>query len=121
MVACTAGNVGVALMSLGLWFMCGGGFYSTQQTFLSSADPSQRASVVGWNNSMLHAGTAVGTAALGCVAVGSAPFAMITGAFGVAALTAAVLLVITNRRTAVAMPTTPGATDRRAGRGSAVR
>jgi predicted MFS family arabinose efflux permease len=100
MVACTAGDVGVALMSLGLWFMCGGGFYSTQQTFLSSADPSQRASVVGWNNSMVHAGTAVGTTVLGCVVAGSAPFATIAGAFGLAALTAAVLLLITNRRAA---------------------
>jgi predicted MFS family arabinose efflux permease len=97
-VASTTDQVWVALTSLGLWFMCGGAFYSSQQTFLSSADPSQRAGVVAWNNSMQYAGTAVGTAALGFVVAGSASFATITAAFGLAALTIAALLLITNCR-----------------------
>jgi predicted MFS family arabinose efflux permease len=97
-IATTTGQVWVALLSLGLWFTCGGAFYSSQQTFLSSADPSQRASVVAWNNSMMNTGTAVGTTALGFVVAGSASFAVITGAFGLAALAAAgLLLIITSR------------------------
>jgi predicted MFS family arabinose efflux permease len=102
-VATTTGQVWVALVSLGLWFMSGGAFYSSQQTFLSSADPSQRASVVAWNNSMMNTGTAMGTTALGFVVAGSVPFAMITGAFGLAALAAAVLLLITTSRGGVAV------------------
>lgn len=101
-VASTTGQVWVALTSVGLWFMCGGAFYSSQQTFLSSADPSQRASVVAWSNSMMNVGVAVGTTALGFVVAGSASFAAITGAFGLAALTAAALLLITNCRAGAA-------------------
>jgi predicted MFS family arabinose efflux permease len=104
-VASTTGQVWVALVSLGLWFMCGGAFYSSQQTFFSSADPSQRASVVAWNNSMLYAGAAVGTTALSFVVAGSASFAAITGAFGLASLTAAALLLITNCRAGAAVQT----------------
>ncbi|MBO0880300.1 MAG: MFS transporter [Mycobacterium sp.] len=101
-VATTTGHVWVALAALGLWFMCGGAFHSSQQTFLSSADPSQRATVIAWNNSMINAGMAVGTTALGFVVAGSASFAMITGSFGLAALTAVALLLITNSRAAAA-------------------
>jgi predicted MFS family arabinose efflux permease len=97
-VASTAGQVWVALTALGLWCMCGGAFYSSQQTFLSSADPSQRASVVAWNNSMLSMGAAVGATALGFVVAGSVSFAAITGAFGLAALAVAALLLFTNCR-----------------------
>jgi predicted MFS family arabinose efflux permease len=104
-VASTAGHMWVALTSLGLWFMCGGAFFSSQQTFLSSADPSQRASVVAWNNSMMHGGTAVGTTALGFVVAGSASFAAIAGAFGLAALTAATLLLITQSHARAAAQT----------------
>jgi predicted MFS family arabinose efflux permease len=104
-VASTTGQVWVALMSLGLWFMCGGAFYSSQQTFFSSADPSQRASVVAWNNSMLSTGAAAGTTALGFVVAGSVSFATITGAFGLAALTVAALLLITNCRAEAAVQT----------------
>jgi predicted MFS family arabinose efflux permease len=95
-VASTAGQMWVALTSLGLWFMSGAAFSSSQQTFLSGADPSQRATIVAWNNAMLHVGAAVGTTALGFVVAGSASFATVTGAFGLAALTAAALLLITN-------------------------
>jgi predicted MFS family arabinose efflux permease len=87
-----------ALALLGLRCICGGVFYSSQLTFLSSADPSQRATVIAWNNSMLYAGTAVGTTALGFVVAGSVSFATITAALGVAALTAAALLLLTNCR-----------------------
>jgi predicted MFS family arabinose efflux permease len=104
-VASTSNHVGVALISLALWFTCGGAFYSSQQTFLSSADPSQRASVVAWNNSMMHTGAAVGTMALGFMVAGSASFATLTGAFGVAALTALALLLITNYRAQAAVRT----------------
>jgi predicted MFS family arabinose efflux permease len=106
-VATTTDQVWVALASLGLWCICGGVFYSSQQTFLSSADPSQRASVVAWNNSMQNAGAAVGTTALGFVVAGSASFATITGAFGLGALTAAAVLLITNCRAGAAAPTIP--------------
>jgi hypothetical protein len=101
-VAATTGHVWVALASLGLWCMCGGAFHSSQQAFLSSADPSQRATVIAWNNSMVNAGIAAGTTALGFVAAGSLAFATITGALGLAALTAAALLLITNSRAGAA-------------------
>jgi predicted MFS family arabinose efflux permease len=92
-VASTTSHMWVALTLLGLWFISAGTFFSSQQTFLLSADPSQRAGVVAWNNSMLNAGTAVGTAALGFVVAGSVSFAAITGAFGLVALTATTLLL----------------------------
>jgi predicted MFS family arabinose efflux permease len=101
-VASTTGEVWVALTSLGLWFMCGGAFYASQQMFFSSAAPNQRASVVAWNNSMLYAGAAVGTTALGFVIAGSAPFATITGAFALAAAAASAVLLIATSRSRVA-------------------
>jgi predicted MFS family arabinose efflux permease len=104
-VVTTTGHLSVALMSLGVWCVCAGAFYSSQQTFLASADPSQRASVVAWNNSMLYAGAAVGTTALGFVVAGSASFATITAALGLAALTAAALLLITDHRAEAAAHT----------------
>ncbi|MBO0883666.1 MAG: MFS transporter [Mycobacterium sp.] len=104
-VASTTGHVWVALTALGLWFMCAGAFFSCQQTFLSSADPSQRASVVAWNNSVMNAGTAAGTAALGFVVAGSVSFAIITGAFGLAALAVTALILSINCRSAAAAQT----------------
>jgi predicted MFS family arabinose efflux permease len=104
-IATTTGQVWVALTSLGLWFMFGAAFYSSQQTFLSSADPSQRATVVAWNYSMMNAGVAVGTTALGFVAIGSASFATITGTLGLAAAAAAALSLITTHRGRVAAQT----------------
>jgi len=101
-VASISAQVWVALTSLVLWCMCGGAFYSSQQTFLSCADPSQRASVVAWNNSMLSTGVAVGTTALGFVVAGSPSFATITGGLGLAALTVAALLLRTNCRAGAA-------------------
>jgi predicted MFS family arabinose efflux permease len=101
-VAGATGQRWVALMSLGLWFMYAGAFSSSQQMFFSSADPSQRASVVAWNNSVTNAGAAAGTTALGFVVAGSVSFAIITGALGLAALAATALLLITNRRAAAA-------------------
>jgi predicted MFS family arabinose efflux permease len=92
-VVSTTGHMWVALTLLGLWFICAGAFFSSQQTYLLSVDPGQRASVVAWNNSMLNAGTAVGTTALGFVVAGSVSFATITGAFGLTALTATAWLL----------------------------
>jgi predicted MFS family arabinose efflux permease len=94
MLSSSSSNLG-ALTALALWFTFGGVFYCSQQTFLSSADPSQRATVVAWNSSMTNTGTAVGTTALGFVAAGSVSFAMITGVLGLAAVGAAALLLIT--------------------------
>jgi predicted MFS family arabinose efflux permease len=106
-LATTTGLMWVALTSLGLFCMFGFAFHSSQQIFLSSADPSQRATVVAWNNSMANAGTAVGTTALGFVAAGSASFAAIIGAFGLAAVVAAALVLITMHRGRVAAQTIP--------------
>jgi predicted MFS family arabinose efflux permease len=102
-VASTSGHLWIALTTLGLWCTCGGAFYSSQQTFLSSADPSQRASVVAWNNSMTFAGTAVGTTALGFAVASSASFATITGVLGLAAVIAAALPLINNCRAGAAV------------------
>jgi predicted MFS family arabinose efflux permease len=103
-VATTTGHLWVALTALGLWFMFGGAFLSSQQTFLSSADPSQRATVVAWNNSMMNAGTAVGTTALGFVVAGSATFAAVAGALGLAAAAAAALPLIAKARASSTVP-----------------
>jgi predicted MFS family arabinose efflux permease len=97
-VATTTGSMWVALTSLGLYHMFGFAFNSSQQTLLSFAYPSQRATVVAWNNSMANAGTAVGTTALGFVAAGSASFAATTGGFGLAAVVAAALVLVIRRR-----------------------
>jgi predicted MFS family arabinose efflux permease len=99
-VACTTGHMWVALASLGLWYMFGGAFSSSQQTFLSSADPSQRATVVAWNNAMMFAGIAVGTTALGFVVAGSVSFAAITSVLGLAAVATTTMLLITKSRAA---------------------
>jgi predicted MFS family arabinose efflux permease len=104
-VATTTGQLWVALTALGLWFMFGGAFYASQQTFLSSADPSQRATVVAWSYSMMYGGVAVGTTVLGFVALGSASFAAIVGALGLAAVAASALLVIANSRARAATRT----------------
>jgi predicted MFS family arabinose efflux permease len=103
-LASSNGQMWIALTSLALWFMCGGAFSSSQQTFLSSADPSQRATVGAWNNSMMTGGVAVGTTALGFAVAGSVSFVTITGALGLAAVTTAALLV-TKQRSAAATET----------------
>ncbi|WP_338757241.1 MFS transporter [Nocardia vulneris] len=94
-VALTNNQVIVALVALTLWCVFGGAFYSSQQAYLSSADPTQRASVVAWNNSMMNAGIAIGTTLLGALTVGGAVFAGCTAVFGlVAAVVSAVLLAL---------------------------
>ncbi|WP_433663885.1 MFS transporter [Nocardia sp. CA-128927] len=94
-VALSTENMILALVALTLWCVFGGAFYSSQQAYLSSADPTQRASVVAWNNSMMNAGIAIGTTLLGTLTVGSAAFAGLTGFLGIAAtLVAAALLVL---------------------------
>ena len=97
-VAVTSSPAPVALVALTLWCIFGGSFYSSQQAYLSSADPAQRASVVAWNNSMMNAGIAVGTTLLGLVAAGGVAFGALTALFGLlAALAAAALLLLIRR------------------------
>ncbi|MFG1797686.1 MFS transporter [Nocardia sp. NPDC049149] len=94
-LALSTGHLILALAALFLWCVFGGSFYSSQQAYLSSADPTQRASVVAWNNSMMNAGIAIGTTLLGTLAVGGAAFAGVTCALGIAAaLVSAALLVL---------------------------
>ncbi|MFJ4657867.1 MFS transporter [Nocardia sp. NPDC088792] len=94
-VALSTHNMVVALTALALWCVFGGSFYSSQQAYLSSADPTQRASVVAWNNSMMNAGIAVGTTVLGAAVVGSAAFTGLTFTLGiVAAVASAALLAL---------------------------
>ncbi|WP_280403200.1 MFS transporter [Nocardia brasiliensis] len=94
-VALTNNQVIVALVALTLWCVFGGAFYSSQQAYLSSADPTQRASVVAWNNSMMNAGIAIGTTLLGALTVGGAVFAGCTAVLGlVAAVVSAALLAL---------------------------
>ncbi|GHI41598.1 MFS transporter [Streptomyces violascens] len=89
-VAVTATALWVSLAGLFAWFVAGGAFYSTQQSYLSTVDPTQRAAVVSWNNSMMNAGIAVGTSLLGALTVGGAGFAALAGAFGIAAASASI-------------------------------
>lgn len=91
-VAVLATNPVLALVGLFVWFVAGGAFYSTQQHYLSTVDPRQRASVVSWNNSMMNAGIAAGTTVLGVLAVGGVAFAVVAAAFG--GLAAALSLVL---------------------------
>ncbi|MGW7637416.1 hypothetical protein [Streptomyces decoyicus] len=76
--------------------MAGSAFYSTQQAYLASVDPRQRASVVAWNSSMMNVGIAAGTSLLGAAAVGSTAFAALTAALGFSG--GAVSLVLARRR-----------------------
>ncbi|QIS03153.1 MFS transporter [Nocardia brasiliensis] len=95
LVALTSHQIIVALVALTLWCVFGGAFYSSQQAYLSSADPTQRASVVAWNNSMMNAGIAVGTTLLGALTVGGTLFACGTAVLGiVAAVVSAALLAL---------------------------
>lgn len=97
-VALSTQHLIVALAALALWCVFGGAFYACQQAYLSSADPTQRASVVAWNNSMMNAGIAIGTTLLGTLVVGGAAFAGLTAALGIAAaLVAAALLALLRR------------------------
>ncbi|MDF0529368.1 MFS transporter [Tsukamurella sp. 8F] len=93
-VASMSHHLPIALVALALWCVFGGGFYSSQQTHLASADPTQRASVVAWNNSMMNAGIAVGTTVLGATAAGGPTFAAITCLFGLGAAVAAAIPLI---------------------------
>ncbi|GAB2532895.1 MFS transporter [Nocardia heshunensis] len=97
-VAVSSSTMVVALAALTLWCVFGGAFYSSQQAYLSSADPTQRASVVAWNNSMMNAGIAIGTTVLGTLAVGGAGFASVTGLLSVAATAVSVALLLLVRK-----------------------
>lgn len=101
-VAVTTTHLVVALTALFIWFVAGGGFYSTQQAYFSSVDPNQRASVVSWNNSMMNAGIALGTSALGALSLGGTGFATLAGLFGVTAAACSLLVIRTSRHHAPA-------------------
>ena len=86
-----------SLAALFVWFVAGGAFYSTQQSYLSTVDPKQRASVISWNNSMMNAGIAVGTTVLGALTIGGTEFAFVAGLFGLLACLLSLGLVRVNR------------------------
>jgi predicted MFS family arabinose efflux permease len=96
-VAVITTHLVVALAALFVWFVAGGAFYSTQQAYFSSVDPAQRASLVSWNNSMMNAGIAIGTSALGLLTIGSTGFAALAGLFGLTAAACALLTVSASR------------------------
>ena len=97
-VGITVPNLVIALAALFVWFVAGGAFYSTQQAYLSNVDPTQRAAVISWNNSMVNAGIAVGTTALGALSTGGAEFTILAGLFGLLAAACSLLLVLASRR-----------------------
>ncbi|MEV5506066.1 MFS transporter [Streptomyces orinoci] len=101
-VAVSTTTLWLSLAGLFVWFVAGGAFYSTQQAYLSTVDPTQRASVVSWNNSMMNAGIAAGTSLLGALTVGGAGFATLAGAFGVAAALCSAGVVLAGHRRTVA-------------------
>ncbi|ADG78138.1 Major facilitator superfamily MFS_1 OS=Tsukamurella paurometabola (strain ATCC 8368 / DSM /CCUG 35730 / CIP 100753 / JCM 10117 / KCTC 9821 / NBRC 16120/ NCIMB 702349 / NCTC 13040) OX=521096 GN=Tpau_1514 PE=4 SV=1 [Tsukamurella paurometabola] len=84
-VATTATAPAVVIAAVAVWCAGGGAFFSAQQTYLSSADPDHRASVLGWNNACTNAGVAAGTSVLGALVVGSAWFAAVGAGFALAA------------------------------------
>jgi predicted MFS family arabinose efflux permease len=94
LIAVLATQPVISLAALFVWFVAGGAFYSTQQHYLSTVDPKQRASVVSWNNSMMNAGIAFGTSLLSVLAVGSVGFAVLAGGFGLLATLLSLALVM---------------------------
>ncbi|WP_328912691.1 MULTISPECIES: MFS transporter [unclassified Streptomyces] len=81
-IALTTRHLALCLGALFVWCVAGSAFYSTQQAYLASADPRQRASVLAWNSSMMNVGIAAGTTVLGMTAVGSTAFAVIAAVLG---------------------------------------
>ncbi|MFI9205996.1 MFS transporter [Streptomyces sp. NPDC053048] len=96
-VTLSAGRLEVTLAALFVWFMAGGAFYTTQQTYLGGASPRRRASVVSWNGTLDHLGVAVGTTVLSPWQPAGPAFIAVTAALGV---TAAALSAVTARRNA---------------------
>ncbi|MFF2809253.1 MFS transporter [Streptomyces sp. NPDC058000] len=97
-VAVTSTALWLSLAALFVWFLAGGAFFSTQQSYLSTVDPTQRASVISWNNSMMNAGIAVGTSLLGSLTLGGFGFAALAGVFGLTAAACSLGVVLYARR-----------------------
>lgn len=88
----------VRMAALTLWFMASGAFVTTQQTLLTLAAPTMRATAVSWNNSIMYAGTGAGVWVIGM----GLPHGIPVGAFGLclgvgAAICAAFLARIETR------------------------
>lgn len=96
-VAILATDLTSSLAALFVWFVAGEAFITTQQTYLSSAEPEQRASTVSWNNAMGNIGVALGTSVLGLFTVGSPNFAAITAALGLGACALSVIRTVRKR------------------------
>ena len=68
-VSLTVSSPVASIVALAVWFAAGGAFYSTGQAALTEAVPEFRSAAVSWNNAAMNLGVAVGTAALGMLAV----------------------------------------------------
>lgn len=103
-VATTATVPAVTIAAIAVWCAGGGAFFSAQQTYLSAADPGNRAAVLGWNNASTNAGIATGTSVLGALGVGGPWFAVTATGF---ALGAALLCLASVRLGGAATPRRP--------------
>ncbi|MBO2450844.1 MFS transporter [Actinomadura barringtoniae] len=84
-IALATTSLPTSLLALFGWFVAGGAFYATQQSYLGSADPTRRATVISWNNSLMHAGIAAGTTLLGLTALEGWAFPTLSAALGITA------------------------------------
>ncbi|GHG41727.1 MULTISPECIES: MFS transporter [Amycolatopsis] len=84
-VASLSNHFVLSVTALAVWFVAGGAFYTTQQTYLSSAEPRQRASTVSWNNAMENAGVAAATSLLGLFPLGGLAFTAAAAGLGLGA------------------------------------
>lgn len=84
-VASTSTVPAVVITAIAVFCAAGSAHFSAQQTYLASADPDNRAAVIGWSNACNNAGTAAGTALLGALVVGGPWFAATATACAVAA------------------------------------
>ncbi|GHD53529.1 MFS transporter [Streptomyces galbus] len=84
----------VSVTALFVWFLAGGAFYTTQQTYLGNIEPRHRAGIVSFNSTLDHAGVALGTTVLALWPLAGTGFVLTTLAFG---LTAAALSTAATR------------------------
>lgn len=97
-VALLSKHTVISMTALFVWFLAGGAFYTTQQTYLGIADPQHRASIVSWNSTLDHAGVALGTALLAMWPIAGAGFIATTLGFGATAATMSYLTTCLNRQ-----------------------
>ena len=64
-VTTSAESLTISMVALILWFVASGAFVTTQQTLLTLAAPTTKATAVSWNNSIMHAGAGVGIWVIG--------------------------------------------------------